>query len=211
MSIKKSLVIIDLGISNIKSVYNAFQFLGYEALVSRDPKNISRCEYIVIPGVGAFPEAMRVVLSTNIKESILEAVLNKNSQVLGICLGFQMLCLSSTENGFHRGLGLIPCQVKKLNKKSAPGKKTPHIGFNEVKFTEENTLYNGISSPGFFYFVHSYHIIPGSYNQRFCFTDLGVPLAASYHYENITGTQFHPEKSQGNGLRFLANWIGYKK
>lgn len=196
--------IVDCGIGNIFSVYNAIKKLGHEPLIVDSPENLSNAEKLIIPGVGTYRLAMERLSGNNLSEAIKEYALNH--YILGICLGMQIMSEIGFEDGVTDGLNLIPGKVLKM--KQIDGYQLPHIGWNEINKTSESQLFEGIKPSADFYFVHSFHY---SCNEEFVLakTSHGENFTAviSNDDKNIFGTQFHPEKSQKNGLRMLNNFI----
>ena len=165
-----------------------------------------RADILILPGVGSFKTAMKFVEKTGIDQSIKEAVLVKRRNILGICLGMQLFCEYGNEDGGYNGLGIIKAEVSNFNVINS-GIKVPHVGFSEVQFNSNSLLHNGLKSGSDYYFLHSFrilsHELPGNVGK--CF--YGEEFLASYEYENIYATQFHPEKSQTNGLTLLNNFL----
>ncbi len=207
MSKSQHVVIVDYGKGNIWSVLSALDFLGARAIISSDPSVIVSAEALVLPGVGSFRSAMQELQKTGLDEAIKEAVTIKNRKILGICLGFQLLGESSTEDGSCAGLGIIPAKVERFNPEDLSGRKLPHIGFNEVFLPSEPDLFDGFSGSADFYFVHSYRMLPGLLPGAKAICNYGVDFLAAYQNENVFGAQFHPEKSQTNGLKLLDNFL----
>jgi len=150
---------------------------------------------------------MHELQKTGVDEAIKEAVTIKKRKILGICLGFQLLGESSTEDGMSAGLSLIPAKVERLNSEELSGRKLPHIGFNEVFFPSKSGYFSGFSDSAHFYFVHSYRMLPGLLPGAKAICNYGVDFLAAYQNENVFGAQFHPEKSQTNGLKLLDNFL----
>lgn len=201
---KQKIVIIDYGVGNDFSVKNAITFLGYDVVISSDDAIIRKADKIVFPGVGAFEFARH-----NLKERGLDAVLNelikiKKKPILGICLGMQMFAEWSEENGLHEGLNWIPGKVKKIP--STRDHVVPHVGWNEINFEQRNPLFSRLTEKSCFYFDHSYYYhCDKKYISATC--DYGMEITSVIQYENIVGVQFHPEKSQANGLKLLRNFF----
>jgi glutamine amidotransferase len=193
--------IIDYGMGNLRSVQKTFEKLGYEAQITSKPVDIEKAKGIILPGVGAFEDAIKNLKLSGLVESIYEAV-NKGVPFLGICLGMQMLLSISEENGIHEGLNIIPGKVIRL-----PGKVTvPHMGWNQIEIKKQHPLLKGINVGDFVYFVHSYYVVPDDYDNTVCVTDYGVKFSSIIADKNIMGIQFHPEKSGGVGLKILENY-----
>ena len=203
----KKIVVVDYGVGNLWSVMSALDFLGANSSISSSPIDILKADSIVLPGVGSYRLAMHALRKKNLDEAIKEAVSVKQTQILGICLGFQLLAESGTEHGITKGLGFIPATVDSFDNQELEGRKVPHIGFNEVTSLNSSTLFKGIDGKADFYFVHSYRILPHSLPGQKATCNYGVDFLAAYEEKNIFGTQFHPEKSQTNGLRLLANFL----
>ncbi len=202
---KKRVTIIDYGMGNILSVKNAIDYLGYKNQVTNDYKIIRNSELLILPGVGSFRDAMREIKKFEIDKAIKESV-NKKGKILGICLGMQLLALSSVEDGNCKGIGLVPGKIVKLE--SIIKKKIPHIGFNSIKTDYFKGLFNGLEKNNFFYFVHSYFFLPQKTKKfKFSYCEYGKKFVSSYESSNICGTQFHPEKSQSNGLKLIKNFL----
>jgi glutamine amidotransferase len=202
---KPTIVIIDYGIGNTHSVSNAIKFLGYKNLIiSDDEKIIQKADALILPGVGAFEECI-----TNLKHRKLDIILNEavivnKKPILGICVGMQLLATNSEENGFHIGLDWIKGTVKKIN---APKPlAVPHVGWNDVQATNKNILLERNDINSNFYFDHSYHFVcDEKYIAGHC--NYGTRITAAVQRENIFGVQFHPEKSQNNGLKLFRSFF----
>ncbi len=195
------IVIVDYGRGNLRSVEKAFEKLGYKAMVSSHPEEIVSADKLVLPGVGAFGDCMENLKSYGLIESVLEFI-KSGKPFLGICLGLQLLFSESEEYGPVKGLNVIPGRVVRFPK----GLKVPHMGWNTVETVSYNPLFDGIDNNSFFYFVHSYYVVPDSKDVISAVTDYGVKFASAIWKENIFATQFHPEKSQKVGLKFLDNF-----
>jgi glutamine amidotransferase len=195
------LKIADYGMGNLRSVAKAFEHVGVDATVSSDPDELAAAAALVLPGVGAFPEAMREIerrgMGTPIRERAVAGV-----PVLGICLGMQLLFESSAEHGGAEGLGLLPGAVEPL---AAPGLKLPHIGWAHLVIERESGLTAGIADGEPFYFVHSLAARPEA-EDLIATASYGERFAAVVGRGRVFGTQFHPEKSSAAGLRMLANF-----
>ena len=203
------LSILNYGAGNFCSIKNALNFLGSEVNVIDTPEEIINSNGLILPGVGSFRKSMEFLKSKKFDHAIKEAVTKKKIKVIGICLGMQLLAKSSSEDGETEGLGLIPSAVKRFDSKNIPELKVPHIGFNKVEFEHPGTLFNGISNASFFYFVHSFKISVENNKARVATCNYGEKFMAAYEKENIFAVQFHPEKSQTNGLMLLKNFINF--
>ena len=201
---KKTVLILDYGMGNIFSVKNALEYLGAKVEISSNSTKISNYEYIILPGVGSFGKAMEKIKDLKIDLGIKDAV-NKKNKILGICLGFQLLCKTSSEGGENeKGLGLINDNIIKMDNNFG---KVPHVGFNSIKIRKDNHLFEGVKDGSDFYFNHSYFL--KNDNQEFVTSTCtnNNDFVSSYSKDNIYGTQFHPEKSQSNGLIILKNFL----
>ncbi|MDA9285256.1 imidazole glycerol phosphate synthase subunit HisH [Pseudomonadales bacterium] len=207
MSQTSPVVIVDYGMGNIWSVYSALRYLGANPLVSADPDQIASADVLVLPGVGSFHKSMLALHSLNIAKALDEAVLVRKRKILGICLGMQLFAERGEEDGDCTGLGYIPGTVERFSRNELGALKLPHIGFNLVNSAAQSQLFKGIPRPSDFYFVHSYRLSVA--NQPGCASlcNYGADFLAAYEHENIFATQFHPEKSQTNGLKLLKNFL----
>lgn len=197
------IVIVDYGMGNIRSLVGALKYIGVkEIIISCDYDELRNTDKLILPGVGSFGKAMSQIKAKNIDLYLQEVVIQEKKPILGICLGMQLLGMSSTEDGDNEGLKFINGEVKKFENK---GFKVPHVGFNQV-MTVGDTLYNGFSALADFYFTHSYKMESLS-NINQCMCSYGDDFIASFEKDNIVGVQFHPELSQGNGLKLLKNFI----
>ena len=205
----KKIVIIDYLINNLWSVQSALNSLGYNYKISNDIEVIKDSSHLILPGVGSFRLAMLNIKKLRIDEAI-KSSLNNGSKILGICLGMQLLASKGYEDGNTEGLNLINAEVKKINISKNKNKiKIPHVGFNSVEFNEKSNLFKGINNYCDFYFVHSFVLsINKLTNDHLISTcNYGETFISSVEYKNIYGTQFHPEKSQKNGLKIIKNFI----
>ena len=204
---EKPVVIIDYGMGNLWSVASAVKFLGYTAIISDDPSIISKSETLIMPGVGSFRRAMQVIKSTSVDNAIFEALEKPQTKLLGICLGMQLLGISSTEDSLTNGLGLLKNEVTKLISPEDRPVKIPHVGFNRLQNNDDLKLLNQISVDASFYFVHSYAMQILNDSSHCALTTHGQKFVAAIESGQIFGTQFHPEKSQRNGLKVLENFL----
>jgi len=201
------IAIIDYGMGNLRSVSKAFEAVGHQAVVTRDPRVIEDASHVVLPGVGAFGECMANVERYGLAEPIRTAI-QSGKPFLGICLGLQLLFTESEEFGTHKGLGIIPGRVRPFE--IDPTLKVPHMGWNQVNIQRPCPLFEGITDGDHWYFVHSYFVDPVDRRIAATTTTYGVPFVSSIWWNNVVACQFHPEKSQAVGLRFIKNFGGLK-
>ena len=180
-----------------------FEKIGFEAELTRSKKEIEKASAIVLPGVGAFKDCMENLERYGLIEPLLRSI-EKGKPYLGICLGLQILYSESEEFGSHKGLDLIKGKVVRF--RPDPEHKVPHMGWNTIEKEKEVPMLQGVESGDFFYFVHSYYVIPEEAKWISTFTTYGKPFVSSIWKENLFATQFHPEKSQQKGLRVLENF-----
>jgi glutamine amidotransferase len=200
----QKIVIIDYGMGNLRSVQKGFEKIGFKAKLTRKNKEIGRASAIVLPGVGAFKDCMENLERYGLIEPLLRSI-EIGKPYLGICLGLQILFSESEEFGSHKGLNLIRGKVVKF--KPNPEYKVPHMGWNTIEKEKEAPVLQGIKSGDFFYFVHSFYVIPEEPQWISTFTNYERPFVSSIWKENLFATQFHPEKSQQKGLRILENFV----
>ena len=198
------IVIIDYGMGNLRNVQKGFECVRSEAKVTRNKKEIERASAIVLPGVGAFKDCMQNLEKFGLIEPLLRSI-EKGKPYLGICLGLQILFSESEEFGSQKGLDLIRGRVVKF--RPDPDHKVPHMGWNTIEKEREVPFLQGIESDDFFYFVHSYYVVPEERQWAATFTSYGEPFVSSIWKDNVFATQFHPEKSQQKGLRILENLV----
>lgn len=206
---KNKIVIVDYNVGNTNSVYNCIHSLGYNVMISNNKNIIDSADLIILPGVGAFEEAMNNINKFNLLKILEYNVLEIKKPTLGICIGMQILANSSNENGNHRGLGWISGEVKKINN-SHNNIKIPHVGWNEVIPLEKKDIFfsNSIFDKPNFYWDHSYHFICDP-KYKIAKVQYDSEMTAIVGDENIFGVQFHPEKSQTNGLRLFRSFFNY--
>ncbi|TSC59565.1 MAG: glutamine amidotransferase [Candidatus Peregrinibacteria bacterium Greene0416_62] len=200
------IVIVDYGLGNLFSVQKAFEMIGADVKISGTAEDIHAADRIVLPGVGAFGDGMDVLREKGLDRALTEEVINKKKPFLGICLGLQFLAETGEEHGEHKGLGWIKGRVRKLDVEKQ-GLKVPHIGWNELSMVRESPLFADIKSDADFYFVHSYQLDCGDPQDLIATAEYGEKITAAVQRGNIFATQFHPEKSQDNGLKLLENFI----
>ena len=204
---KRSITVIDYGMGNLWSVMSALQYLACNPTVSGDSGEIAAADSLLLPGVGSFHKAMIALEQRGLDQAILEAVHTKGRKILGICLGMQLMGTSSSEDGETAGLGLIPTAVSKLIPPEIGINKIPHIGFDQVISHPDARLFQGLKNAADFYFVHSYCMLPAGLSGKIATCKYGADFLAAYEQDNIFATQFHPEKSQTNGLILLKNFL----
>jgi glutamine amidotransferase len=201
--------VVDVGIGNLRSVLNALAFVGADVQRLESPDGLLSVDKILLPGVGAFSPAMRRLQDSGFRDAILQRVRNDGVPILGICLGMQLLARYSTEGEHTEGLGLVNCVVEGFDRPALAGAglKIPHVGFDTVAIAGQTRLLAGLGECADFYFTHSYRMAcAGPEGAVGCCT-YGETFVAAVETGHIAGTQFHPEKSQGNGLAVLRNFI----
>ena len=202
------ITIVDYGMGNLRSVAKGFERLGIRARVTQDPKEVASASKLVLPGVGAFQDAISNLEQFHLMEPI-RTFLEKKKPFLGICLGLQLLFTESEEGGLSRGFGVLNGRVRRFPEGPL---KVPHIGWNSIRRTGESArgqgcpLLEGIPEGSYFYFVHSYYVDPVDTSMIAAQTDYGTPFTSIVWKENLIATQFHPEKSQQLGLKLLENF-----
>jgi len=196
------IIVIDYGMGNLRSVQKAFEKLGFDARISPSPDDVRAAEKIVLPGVGAFGDAMTELRARGLAEAVVDEV-KKGKPFFGMCLGLQLLFEVSHERGEHRGLGILKGEVVRFD---VGDLKVPHMGWNRVKHLKTAPHLSGIPDGAFMYFAHSYYVVPEDDSVVATVTRYGVDFASSVWRDNIFATQFHPEKSQDYGLRILRNF-----
>lgn len=197
------IAIIDYGMGNLRSVLKAFETVGHQAVVTRDPGVIGNAERVVLPGVGAFGDCMANLEHFGLADPI-RAAIRSGKPFLGICLGLQLLFSESEEFGLHKGLGIIPGTVRRFP--HGTSLKVPHMGWNQVHMEQACPLFKGIANDSDWYFVHSYFVDPVDRAIAASTTTYGIPFVSSIWRENVVACQFHPEKSQSVGLRLIKNF-----
>jgi imidazole glycerol-phosphate synthase subunit HisH len=202
-----SIAIVDYGMANLRSVQKAFARVGAEASIISRPEEIARVDRLVVPGVGAFKDAIATLRERNLAEAIREHIA-KGRLFLGICLGLQLLFDVGYEDGEHRGLGIVAGKCVRFDVDTKMGLKVPHMGWNQLEARSASPLLKGLEPRSNVYFVHGYHVVPSDAGVIATETEYGSWFVSSIWRENIMATQFHPEKSQKVGLRILANFAG---
>ncbi len=197
------IAIIDYGMGNLRSVQKGFEKVGHQAVVTSDPAEVAAAEKVVLPGVGAFEDAMAELRRRELLEPVLEAI-DSNRPFLGICLGLQLLFELSYENGEHSGFGVLCGKVARFE--LPPTYSVPHMGWNQLVTTGRPPILDGVAEGSHFYFVHSYYVVPDDPTVIAAETDYGGPFCSMIWRDNLFATQFHPEKSQSEGLKILDNF-----
>ncbi len=195
------IAIIDYGVGNLFSLTSSFEFVGADVIVTSDPSEIKKADKLILPGVGAFGDAIKKLRETGLDKVITEEAQN-GKPLMGICLGMQLLFEKSYEYGEHNGLGLLKGSVVPMQGYIDKELKIPQIGWNALKFKKESPLFKYINDGDFVYFVHSYFATDCD-QSLLATTEYGKELTASVAYKNIMGCQFHPEKSGDVGLKIL--------
>jgi glutamine amidotransferase len=196
-------VIIDYGMGNLRSVEKALEAAGGAPIISGDAGVIRRSRRLILPGVGAFGDAMANLKRGGIGDALREAIAG-GTPLLGLCLGLQLLFSESEEFGRHEGLGLIAGKVRRI---SEPGFRVPHVGWNQIEQLRPDPLLAGIAEGSYFYFVHSYFVEPEDPRNALAWTSYGRLFCSIARRGRVWGAQFHPEKSQENGKRLLRNFL----
>ena len=202
------IAIIDYDAGNIKSVEKACQFLGEDVVVTRDRETIMAADGVILPGVGAFGDAMEKLQSYQLVDTVKD-VANSGKPFLGICLGLQLMFESSDEAPGVEGLGILPGKIVRIP--DAEDIKVPHIGWNSLQYPNKGRLYKDIDENSFVYFVHSYYLQAKEPEIVVASTEYGVSIQASVEKGNVFACQFHPEKSSTVGLKILENFISIVK
>ncbi len=200
------IAIIDYGMGNLRSVQKGFEKVGHAATITSDPAVIADAGRVVLPGVGAFGDAMGELRRRKLIEPVRRAI-DSGKPFLGICLGLQLLFEVGYEGGRHEGLGVLPGEVVRFD---LPAEyKVPHMGWNQLTLRRPAPLLEGVASGAHVYFVHSYYVVPRDPQVIAAETSYPAPFTAMIWHENLFATQFHPEKSQADGLKMLRNFAEY--
>ncbi len=203
----ETVVLIDAGTGNLRSVHKALEAVGAQVVRTTDPETVRQGTRLVLPGVGAFGDFMAGLRERGLEEAVLEAV-RRGVPLLGICVGMQALFEVGEEMGLHAGLGLLPGRVVAFPPTlREQGLKIPHTGWNFVEWVRENPLRSGLEEGGYAYFNHSFYCQPSREEDVIARTEYGLTYASAVQRENLLGVQFHPEKSQRVGLRVLENFL----
>jgi glutamine amidotransferase len=197
------IAIIDYGMGNLRSVQKGFEKVGHQAVVTSDPAEVAAAGKVVLPGVGAFEDCIAELRRRKLVDSVRETI-DAGKPFLGICLGLQLLFDVSYENGRHEGLGIFPGEVVRFELPREYA--VPHTGWNQLNVRRPAPILQGIAEGTYVYFVHSYYVVPKDAEVIATETDYGKPFCSMVWRDNVFATQFHPEKSQAEGLRILKNF-----
>ncbi len=197
------IAIIDYGAGNLYSVKNALDFLGAESVITGDKDVILSADKVILPGVGAFGDAMKKLDKTGLTD-VVRQVRESKKPLLGICLGLHLMFEESEESPGVKGIGLFSGKVKKIPEK---GLKIPHIGWNNIETKDSSWLFSGLSNEPYVYFVHSYYAVPEDESIISAYTEYGERLSIAIEKDNVAAVQFHPEKSSDIGMKILKNFI----
>jgi glutamine amidotransferase len=204
---KPEIVVVDYGLGNLRSVTKALEAVGASTQLTSDPRKIISAPGVVLPGVGAFSAGMRNLEALGLVPAIQERIAT-GRPLLGICLGLQLLLTVSEEHGLHEGLDVIAGRVVRFDGEL----KIPHMGWNTIKPARQSpaaALFEGIPDDSFFYFVHSYYVVPDDKNVIAATTEYGIEFTSAVAKDNLFALQFHPEKSGDLGLKILENFVNY--
>ena len=206
------IAIVDYGMGNVQSVRNAFSMIGADAEITSDASRIAGASHVVLPGVGAFGDAMANLRERNLVGPLNTAVLEQRRPFLGICLGMQLLARTSAEHGQHDGLGWFDAAVERFDFPPTEHRlKVPHMGWNDVRWRRPHPVFAGLKpAEGVFYFVHSFHMRCHREPDVTAVANHGGDFVAAVAHDNIVATQFHPEKSQDSGLHVLQNFVAWQ-
>jgi imidazole glycerol-phosphate synthase subunit HisH len=202
----KPILIVDYGMANLRSVQKAFEKVGAAAIISSDPNRIAECDKLVLPGVGAFRDAIARLREAGFVAPINDHI-KSGKRFLGICLGLQLLFTKSFEDGVYQGLDVFPGEVVRFA--DMGGLKVPHMGWNQLRIRQAAPLFRDLPSEPSVYFVHSYYVKPRDADVIAAETDYGMPFTAAIWRDNVMATQFHPEKSQRIGLSMLRKFVDW--
>jgi len=201
------IAVVDYGMGNLRSVEKGFLKIGADVKVTSDPRIVDEAHAVVLPGVGAFKDCMRNLEEMSLSETVVRSI-EKGKPYLGICLGLQVLFTESEEFGRSKGLDVFAGKVVRFPENNL---KVPHMGWNTIKIVNQSPVLNRIDDESFFYFVHSFYVLPDDKDIIATSTDYGVTFTSMIWKDNVFATQFHPEKSQELGLRILKGFIDFVK
>ena len=203
--------VVDYGMGNLHSVRNALLMVGADVVVTSDPAELRRADRIVLPGVGAFGECVKNLRASGVLGTLEEEVLQKGKPMLGICVGMQVLATRGEELGEHEGIGWIPGRVRRFTVDDTANLRVPHVGWNEVQpSAARHPVFAKMRKDASFYFVHSYFFEPENASHVAAICDYGGAFTCAIARDNILALQFHPEKSQQNGLGVLEGFLDWK-
>ena len=198
------IALIDYEAGNIKSVENALKFLGQETVLTRDRDQIWKADKVILPGVGAFGDAMERIRDYDL-EDVIHSVTDRGTPFLGICLGLQLLFEESEESPGAKGLGILPGRVSRIPE--GEDRKVPQIGWNDLSYPKKGRLFEDVPEGSYVYFVHSYYLHADDRDIVAAQTEYGVTIDASVEKDNVFACQFHPEKSERVGMQILRNFV----
>lgn len=201
------IAVVDYGMGNLRSVEKGFLKIGADVKVTSDPKIVDEAHAVVLPGVGAFKDCMRNLEEMSLSEAVVRSI-EKGKPYLGICLGLQVLFTESEEFGRSKGLDVFAGKVVRFPENNL---KVPHMGWNTIKIVNQSPVLSKINNESFFYFVHSFYVLPDDKDIIATSTDYGVTFTSMIWKDNVFATQFHPEKSQELGLRILKGFADFVK
>ena len=196
--------ILDYGVGNIKSIYNALKIVGFEVIIIQGSLKSERYDVLILPGVGSFNVAIDNLNNSGLVQELNIEAIDRRRPILGICLGMQLMATTSSENGINCGLNWIKGKVIKIPDNLLP---IPHVGWNNIKFTSEEPMFERVIYNNHFYFDHSYYFSCDNIENIKAEVDYGIKLPCIIQDENILGFQFHPEKSHNNGLKLLKDCV----
>ncbi len=202
------IAIVDYGMGNVRSLMNAIDFIGEDVIVSHSVDELETVDRLILPGVGAFGDAMSAIRSRGLESPLSKLALERKKPILDVCLGMQLFARTSEEHGSHEGLGWLDASITALDVQ--PPAKVPHVGWNDISFDADDWLFKGLPKKQTdFYFVHSFQMICHDPSDRIAICQHGSDVTAVVRRDNLVATQFHPEKSQDNGILLLRNWIAH--
>ncbi|WP_400262023.1 imidazole glycerol phosphate synthase subunit HisH [Sphingobacterium sp. SG20118] len=197
--------IVDYGMGNIRSIVGSLKFLGVEDIVlTASFEELRQADRLILPGVGSFGQAIGGIRTMQLDQFLDDLILGDKKPILGICLGMQLMCKYSNEDGENRGLNFVDAVVERFEDENL---LIPHVGFNQVNPFESSRLFDGLAGQPDFYFTHSYRMLMNDKNANYTTCHYGSEFVASFEMENIAGVQFHPELSQMNGLKLIKNFL----
>jgi glutamine amidotransferase len=202
-----SIAIVDYGLGNLGSVKNMLKKVGVASVITSKPEELAAAKALILPGVGHFDTGMKNLRSRGLESVLGDLVMDKKVPILGICLGVQLFARGS-EEGSEKGLGWLAADVKRFTFPEGKALPVPHMGWNEVEWTDSKLLEGMTRGEARFYFVHSYHVVPDDPADIAASVTYGAKIVAAVTRGNVMGAQFHPEKSHRFGMALLKNWVG---